>query len=139
MGSRRKVTQGAENAKAMPRVLVFAQPSAGTEDLLRGLELRTDLCLLRVSTVGAARVALQDVAVDLVVIGPVTDPETLSAIVQSVQDLHPRTPVLALGAESHLAQGRASPTLACLRGSVSPEILNRTVDVALGLRTIDPA
>jgi hypothetical protein len=122
----------------MPRVLVFAQPSAETEEWLRGLELRSDLCLLRVSTVGAARIALQDVAVDLVVVGPVTDPETLSAVLQSAEDLRPRTPVLALGAEERLCQGRTSPSLARLRGSVSAELLNRTVDVALGLRATAP-
>jgi hypothetical protein len=138
MGSRRRVTRVVDRAKAMPRVLVFAQPSAETEELLRGLERRTDLCVLRVLTVEAARIALQDLAVDLVVVGPVAEADALSEVLESTKDLRPRTPVLALS-EPRPSQGRTSPTLAHLRGSVSPEILNRTVDVALGLRASDQA
>jgi hypothetical protein len=103
--------------------------------LLCGLERRTDLCLLRVSTLDAARIALQDVAVDLVVVAPVTEAETLAAVLQSVKDLCPRTLVLTLGSGARLSHGRTPPTLAHLRASISPEILNRIVDIALGLRT----
>ena len=116
-------------------MLVFAQPSHETDELLRDLERRPDLCLLRVSSSSAARVALQDVPVDLVLVGPTTDAETFSAVLQSAKELRPRTPVLALAsAVVPLPQGRTSPTLALLRGPVLPEVLNRTVDVALGLR-----
>jgi hypothetical protein len=127
------VRQVAESA-SLPRVLVFAHPSLETDELLRDLERRPDLCLLRVSTVSAIRVALQDVPVALVLVGPTTDTETFSAVLKSAKELRPRTPVLALGSEAHLPQARTSPTLARLRGPVLPEVLNRTVDVALGLR-----
>jgi hypothetical protein len=119
-------------------VLAIAQPSIETDELLRDLDGRSDLCLLRVSSISAARVALQEVSVDLVLFGPTTDTETFSVLLQDAQELRPRTPILAIGSEeTHLPQRRASPTLALLRGPVVPEVLNRTVDVALGLRASD--
>jgi hypothetical protein len=116
-------------------VLAVAQPSIETDELLRDLERRSDLCLLRVASISAARVVLQEVAVDLVLVGATADTEVFSTLLHDAQDLHPRTPILAVSSnETHLPQGGASPTLALLRSPVLPEVLNRTVDVALGLR-----
>jgi hypothetical protein len=118
----------------MPRVLVFAQPSPQTDDLLREIEHRADLCLLRVSTSGAARVALSEVGVDLVVVCPATDHGAFTTVLQDCRDLRPQTPVLAfVAAQPPLPDGRSWRSLALLRWPVLPEVLNRTVDVALGL------
>jgi hypothetical protein len=123
---------------SVARVLAIAEPSIETDELLRDLERRSDLCLLRVSSMSAARVALQYVAVDLVLVGPTTDTGTFSTVVREAQELRPRIPILAIGSEETLLpQKGVSPTLALLRGPVAPEVLTRTVDVALGLRAND--
>jgi hypothetical protein len=137
-GNRKRGIAVAERTSVVPRVLAIAQPSIETNDLLYDLERRSDLCLLRVSSTSAARVALQEVAVDLVLVGPTTDTDTLSMLLHDAQELRPETPILAIGSEETLLPpGRASRMLALLRRPVLPEVLNRTVDVALGLRAGD--
>jgi len=64
-------------------VLVLAQPSADIDDLLEPLLRRPDLGLLRVATTDAARIALRDVAVSLVLVCP----ETMNAAVTSILDM----------------------------------------------------
>jgi len=113
---------------------VLAQPCPETDDLLDALEKRTDLCLLRVSNVSAAEVALRDVAVSLVVVCPETDAAVVTAVLDKAEALRPGTATLVLrqrGGESlPVWKGRA---VAVLRCPVLPEVLSRTVDVALGL------
>jgi hypothetical protein len=119
----------------VPSLLVLAQPSAETDDLLDPLVKRTDLCLLRVTNLNAAEIALRDVAVTLVLVCPETAAEAVTAILNKTAHLRPGTPVLALrprGSESLPAwKGR---TIGVLRCPILPDVLSRTVDVALGLR-----
>jgi hypothetical protein len=114
--------------------LVLAQPSPETDDLLASLVKRVDLCLLRVTSVNAAEIALRDVAVSLVLVCPETDAAVVTTILDRTDDLRPGTPVLALRPRSgeHLPgwKGRAVGILHC---PILPEVLSRTVDVALGL------
>ena len=83
-----------------PSVLVLAQPSPETDDLLGTLVDRTDLCLLRVTNLNAAERALRDVAVSLVLVCPETDPEAVTAVLDSTEELRPGTPVLAFQPEN---------------------------------------
>jgi DNA-binding NtrC family response regulator len=114
---------------------VFAQPSQEIDDLLADLLKRSDVCLLRVATIDAARLALRDVAVNLVIICPETETGSVTAVLDEVDRRRPGTPVLALRSR----QGEEVPawrtrTVGILRYPVLPDVLSRTVDVALGLR-----
>lgn len=115
-------------------LLVVAQPSAETDDLLEPLVKRPDLVLLRVTDLNAAELALRDVAVSLVLVCPETEAAWVTAILDKTDKLRPDTPVLALrprGGDSLPAwKGR---TIGVLRCPILPEVLSRTVDVALGL------
>jgi len=119
----------------VPSLLLLEQPSAETDDLLDPLVKRTDLCLLRVTNLNAAEIALRDVAVSLVLVCPETDAEAVTAILNKADHLRPGTPVLALrprgGDPLPAWKGR---TIGVLRCPILPEVLSRTVDVALGLR-----
>lgn len=113
---------------------MLAQPSSETDDLLAPLLRRVDLCLLRVATLNAAEIALRDVAVSLVLVCPETESSAVTAILDKTDELRPGTPVLALRPRS----GEYPPswrgrTVGVLRSPILPEVLNRTVDVALGL------
>jgi len=116
-------------------LLIVAQPSSETDEILAPLLRRRDLYLLRVATLGAAQIALRDVSVSLVLVCPETGSEAVTAILDTADELRPGTPVLALRSRS----GDAPPawrgrTIGVLRWPVLPEVLSRTVDVALGLR-----
>lgn len=117
-----------------PSLLVLAQPSVETDDLLETLVKRTDLCLLRVTSLNAAEIALRDIAVSLVLVCPETAPAAVTAILDKAEQLRPGTPVLALRPRSGdplpVWKGR---TIAVLRCPILPDVLSRTVDVALGL------
>jgi hypothetical protein len=114
--------------------LVLAQPSAETDDLLETLVKRPDLVLLRVADLQAAELALRNVAVSLVLVCPETEAAWVTAILDKTDQLRPGTPVLALRPRS----GDSLPswkgrTIGILRSPILPEVLSRTVDVALGL------
>lgn len=115
-------------------LLVLAQPSAETDDLLESLVKRPDVVLLRVTDLNAAELALRDVAVSLVLVCPETDAAWVTAILDKTDELRPGTPVLALRARSADTlptwKGRAIGVLRC---PISPDVLSRTVGVALGL------
>jgi len=117
-----------------PTLLVLAQPSPETDDLLEPLLKRMDLCLLRVASLNAAEVALRDVAVSLVLVCPETDSGEVTAILDKTDELRPGTPVLALrprsGEHPPVWKGRM---VGILRYPMLPDVLSRTVDVALGL------
>src|SRR6185295_13946759 len=108
--------------------------SAETDDLLDPLVKRMDLCLLRVTNLNAAEIALRDVAVSLVLVCPETDAEAVTAILNKADHLRPGTPVLALrsrgGDPLPAWKGR---TIGVLRCPILPDVLSRTLDVALGL------
>jgi hypothetical protein len=119
----------------LPRVLVFAYPSSETDEWLHELERRSDLCVLRVSSVRAARFTLQEVTVDLFLVGPTVDDDMFSSLLEQAKDLRPRTPVLAVHSEpTQIPPESRSATLALLRSPVLPDVLSRSVDLALGLR-----
>jgi hypothetical protein len=122
-----------------PALLVLAQPSPETDDLLELLVRRVDLCLFRVTTLTASEIALRDMAVSLVLVGPEIGAGAVTAILDKTDELRPGTPVLALrprGAEHLLAwKGRTVGILHC---PILPGVLNRTVDVALGLSAQSP-
>lgn len=129
---RRKTTR---QKAAEPRsLLVVAQPSPETDDLLAPLLRRSDLCLLRVATLGAVEIALRDVAVRLVLVCPETPADAVTAILDRTNELRPGTSVLALRDRNgdHPATWRGR-SIAVLRAPVLPDVLDRTVDVALGL------
>jgi hypothetical protein len=115
--------------------LVLAQPSPETDDLLEALVKRIDLCLLRVTNVGAAEIALRNVAVSLVLVCPETEAAAVTAILDRTEELRPGTPTLVLrprrSASFPAWKGRTTGVLRC---PILPEMLSRTVDVALGLR-----
>lgn len=123
-------------SKDPPSLLVLAQPSAETDDLLAPLLKRPDLCVLRVVSLGAAEVALRDIAVKLVLVCPETDSDTLAAVMDRADELRPGTPVLALRprGDDH-PSGWRGRTIGVLRAPVLPEVLDRTVGVVLGLGT----
>jgi hypothetical protein len=117
-----------------PTLLVIAQPSPETDDLLEPLVKRADLCLLRVTSLGAAEIALRDVAVSLVLVCPETEVGAVTAILDQTEALRPGTPVLALrprnGEQPPAWKGRM---VGVFRSPIVPDVLARTVDVALGL------
>jgi len=133
--SRAKTREQAKSAVHQRSLLVLAQPSPETDDLLEPLLKRTDVCLLRVATLAAAEVALRDVAVSLAIVCPETSAELVTALLDQVAALRPGTPVLAIRARSGepLPSWKAR-TVGVIRCPVVPEVLSRTVDVALGLR-----
>ena len=125
-----------ENTKATARapLLVLAQASAETDDLLEALVQRPDLVLLRVANLDAAELALRDVAVRLIIVCPETDAGSVTALLDEADQIRPDTPVLVLRSrsESPLAAWKRRK-IGVLRGPILPETLSRSVDVALGL------
>jgi len=117
--------------------LVLAQPSGETDDLLDPLVRRADLCLLRVTSLRAAEIALRNVAVSLVLVCPETDIASVSALLAKADELRPGTPVLALRSRSgeNLPVLKA-PTVGVVRGPILPDVLSRTVDVVLAFGTL---
>jgi len=115
-------------------LLVLAQPSGKTDDIFEPLSRRRDLFLLRVATLDAVEIALRDVAVSLVLVGPEANPETVTEVLEKADKLCPGTPILALRPRegTHPAIWRERP-LGVLRCPILPEVLIGTVDVALGL------
>src|SRR4051812_42522553 len=115
-------------------LLIVARPSPETDDLLAPLLMRADLCLVRVATLAAAEIVLRDVAVKLVLVCPDTPADVVTAILDRTDELRPGPPVLALRDRSgeHPLSWRGR-TIAVLRAPVLPAVLDRTVDVALGL------
>ena len=117
-------------------MLVVAQPSAETDELLDPLVGRTDLYLLRVTSLEAAEIALRDVAVSLVLVCPETAPPSLRVLLDRVDRLRPGIPVLAIGPVGRAASPRLDlPSLGILRAPIMPTLLSRTIDLALELAT----
>lgn len=118
-------------------VLVLAQQSPDVDDLLEPLLCRAELGLLRVATPEAALIALRDVAVSLVLICPETNTAAVGAVLAMVSELRPNVPVLlfCLRGEDVPTVGRGR-RFAVLRCPITRDVLNRTIDVALGVSTL---
>lgn len=134
MNTNRPKSPPKNEATARAPLLVLARPSAETDDLLESLLNRPDLVVLRVTDLNAAELALRDVSVSLVLVCPETEAAWVTAILDKTDRLRPGTPVLALrprGGDALPAwKGR---TIGVLRCPILPDVLSRTVDVALGL------
>jgi len=130
----RPSSPGSSKATARVPLLVVAQASAETDDLLESLVRRPDLALLRVANLNAAELALRVVPVRLVIVCPETDAELVSTLLEETDEIRPNTPVLVLRrrSESRLPAWRG-PGIGVLRCPILPEVLSRSVDVALGL------
>jgi hypothetical protein len=118
-----------------PALLVFARPSQEIDESLASLDVRSDLCLLRVATLQAAQLALRDLRVDLVIVCDKTEDQTIVALLSEIEAKRPGIPVLAVRAKQ---AGGAPPwrktSVAVVPAPVMPDVLSRTVDVALRLR-----
>jgi hypothetical protein len=115
-------------------VLVLAQTSAETDELLRECEERHDIWTLRVATVSVGTTVLRDARVSLVIVGPEAPAADASALLVEVSRLRPGVPVLVI--RSSCAEESASwmsSDVAVLRCPLLPGVLSRSVDVALGL------
>jgi hypothetical protein len=114
-------------------LVVLAQPSQETDDLLAELIRRRDLHLLRAATIEAAAVALRDLEVSLVLVCPETAVDVINALLGQIDRLRPGIPVLAVrdrqGEEPAAWKSRA---VGVLRSPLPPGVLSRTIDVALG-------
>lgn len=133
----RSVSPENSNAAVPAPLLVLAQASAETDELLEPLVERPDLILLRVANLDAAELALRDVAIQLVIVCPETAPELVTALVETADRIRPKTPVLVLrfrsGATLSAWKGRG---IGVLRAPILPDVLSRSVDVALGLTSV---
>jgi len=115
-------------------ILVLAQLSADNDVLLESLLKRYDLDLIRVTTTNAARVALHDVAVSVVIVCPETPATAVTSILDAIGHLGLKTPVIVLRiAGTELSADWKRRTFAILRCPILPRVLSRTLDIALGL------
>jgi hypothetical protein len=134
MTSNRSKPSQRSKAPQSPTLLVLARPSPETDDLLAHLVERVDLCLLRVTSLKAAEIALRDVAVSLVLVCPETEAGSVTAILDKTDELRRGTPLLVLrprGGE-HLSAWKGRP-VGILHCPILSDVLSRTVDVVLGL------
>lgn len=134
MRSDRSKHRSASNVRS---VLVLARPWSDTDELLEPLLKRPDLGLFRVATIDGAQIALRNVGVSLVLVCAETEAAVVTSILDATDELQPKTPVILLrDRTSEVQAGWRGRTIAVLRGPVSPDVLSRTVDVALGLDSL---
>jgi hypothetical protein len=77
---------------------------------------------------------LRDVAVSLVLVCPETARPSLPVLLDRVDRLRPGIPVLAIGPVGRAASTRFDlPSLGILRAPIMPNLLSRTIDLALEL------
>lgn len=118
-----------------PSVLVLAQPGPAGDDLFAELSRRSDLTLLRVATAAAARVAIGELSVALVVACPDTAAAEIDAVLSYRDAVRPGTPVLAVRARRAALPGEWSARgVAVLRMPLLADVLARSVDVVLGMK-----
>lgn len=118
----------------LPSVLLLARPGPENDDLFADLAQREDLCLLRVASVAAADVAVQELAVALVIACPQMPVAAIDAVVARLDEVRPGTPVLAVR-ERQAAEpaGWGARGVAVLRLPLLDGVLSRAVDVVLGM------
>lgn len=118
-----------------PTVLVLALPGPEGDDLFAELSARPDLVLLRVATASSASVALEDVPVSLVVVGPETAPAEIERVLGHRDRTRPGVPVLALRArQAGIPEGWKDRGVAVLRLPLLPGALPRSLDLVLGMK-----
>jgi hypothetical protein len=131
--NRAKSPRKNDEAERAP-VLVLARPSSETDDLMQTLVGRADLVLLRVTDLNAAALALRDVAVSLILVCPETEAASVSELLDTSERLRPGTPVLVLRPRSgELVPAWRGRGIGVLRCPITPDVLSRTVDVALAM------
>ncbi len=122
------------SARLPPSVLLLARPGPENDDLFADLAQREDLCLLRVASAAAANVAIQDLAVALVIACPQMPVATIDAVVARLDALRPGTPVLAVRErQASEPAGWGERGVAVLRLPLLGGVLSRAVDVVLGM------
>lgn len=122
------------SASKIRSVLVLARPLSDIEDLLEPLLRRSDIGLFRAASVEGAQIALGNVRVSLVLVGDETEAAMVNSMLDATDELRPKTPVLLLrDGGSAVPAGWRGRIFAVLRCPVLPDVLSKTVDVALGL------
>lgn len=118
-----------------PTVLVLARPGPEGDDLFAELSRRADLTLVRVAAAPAASVAIEDLPVSLVVVGPDTAPAEIDRLLSHRDAVRPGTPVLALRVrQAEEPGGWRARGVAVLRLPLLPDVLSRSVDLVLGMK-----
>lgn len=113
-------------------VLILAQGSTTTDDLLRECDERLDLWTIRVPSVAASAAAMQVVFVSLVIIAPEIASNTVSALLEELARKGSEAPVLLLRSEAaEIHADWRSQSMAVLRCPLAPGLLSRAVDLAL--------
>lgn len=122
-------------SRPAPTVLVLALPGPAGDDLVAELSARRDLTLLHVATASSASVALRDVPVSLVVVGPETAPAEVERVLAHRDEARPGVPVLALRARrAEAPEAWKARGVAVLRLPLLPDALSRSVDLVLGMK-----
>lgn len=123
------------HARPLPTVLLFAGPGEESDELFAEVSRREDLCLLRVATAAAAKVALAEMPVALVVASPEVGVAAIDSVLSHLASARPGTPVLALRARRAPEPAAwASRGVAVLRMPLLAGVLSRSIDVVLGMR-----
>ena len=121
-------------APAPPSVLLLAHPGLETDELFADLALREDLCLVRVATAAAARRAIAEMPVALVVACPETAAAAIDEVLAGLARARPGTPVLAIRArQAPEPTGWSRGGVAVLRMPLLAGVLSRSIDVVLGM------
>jgi hypothetical protein len=122
------------SSRPPPSVLLLARPGAENDDLFADLAQREDVCLLRVATAAAANVAIQELAVALVIACPQMPAATIDAVVARLDEVRPGTPVLAVRErQAEEPVSWSDRGVAVLRLPLLGGVLSRAVDVVLGM------
>lgn len=116
-------------------MLVLAPPGLESDDLFADLSRREDLVLLRVPNAAAARRAIDDMPVKVVVACPDASDEAIEEVLGRLDAVRPGTPVLAVrGRRSTEPAAWSARGVGVLRMPLLPGVLGRSVDVVLGMK-----
>lgn len=130
----RAVSARNKPARTPVPVLVLAQPSPETDELLNGLVKRPDLSLIRVASADAASLALRDIPIALTIACPETPADVVTQVIALVGRSRRGTPFLAVRARQSVEPNSwRTGGIGILRCPLLPDVLSRTVDVALGI------
>jgi hypothetical protein len=123
------------SARPPPSIVVLARPGPESDELFADLMAREDVCLLRAATPAAANVAIQEMAVSLVIACPQTPATAIESVLGHLDATRPGTPVLAVRErQAREPPGWAARGVAVLRLPLLGGVLSRAVDVVLGMK-----